>query len=239
LCRCFCETSRARRRAHYVLSTGDTEPRLLSVSDAEEAAVARIELVLCYHRPCYVPAALHRRLHWISPSPVNRTVVAFDTMSETFHRMTPPPASSMLLMLFVMTGQLAAAEFGDDQIDLWFLNDCNNGADGQWERRHRLATPPMRSLPSARPIQWFSITRQAFVATDEADVILFGTTTGGVAAYNLETKAWRAIIEAADDGYVCSLSGYTFRETVEQHQCFQGRPSYNPPLIDFSCVRPA
>lgn len=126
-------------------------------------------------------------------------MVAFDTASETFHAMAPPPPSSRekksRVALHAMDGLLVAADLmGRDKgiIDLWFLEDYSNG---RWELRHRIDTAPILALlrvVRARraddddPCSCWQAMRSMVLGVvgndDEGDVILrtYGRRGGGV-----------------------------------------------------------
>ncbi|OEL28939.1 hypothetical protein BAE44_0010042 [Dichanthelium oligosanthes] len=108
---CHCQ-SRLVSKKYYIVSAGGTEPRQVSMADADEAAAG---VILSYYFRCMTPVDLHDHLHWLS---AREMVVAFDTASETFHVMPAPPTSRKCVKLFDMDGLLAVSEFGETQIDL-------------------------------------------------------------------------------------------------------------------------
>ncbi|TVU03354.1 hypothetical protein EJB05_51116, partial [Eragrostis curvula] len=162
----------------YIVSAAATEPRLLSMADVDE------EVIQIGHYGC-VPVALHGRLHWLRwPMPCRSTgrIMVFDTESETFHLMMHPPTPSMRVKIFAMDGLLAAAEFANTmQIDLWFLEDY---ANGRWERRHQISTPPIYAqLRAAQPDLVSRVLYTVEAGTNEGDIVL-RPTYNGIVVYN-------------------------------------------------------
>ncbi|TVT98599.1 hypothetical protein EJB05_56096, partial [Eragrostis curvula] len=236
LCRCNIWTT--MEHIHYVLSTGATEPRVVSMAGVDEAAAAVMRGVRISYK--YYPVALHGRLHWLSFNSNMLRLVAFDTTLETFHLMTPPPCNiqvratlfenSKRTKLFAMDGLLAVAEFGDMRIGLWFLQEYGS-ANERWECRHQLANPPMlEQQPRVAHGTTCQNTLRVYVADtdDEGDIIL--GTIQGIVAYKMKTKMWRVVESTNMNGRLCHI----FRESLVQHQCFEARPSNGLPSIKFS-----
>ncbi|GJN10763.1 hypothetical protein PR202_ga28885 [Eleusine coracana subsp. coracana] len=147
-------------------------------------------------------------------------MVAFDTASETFHEMTPPPVSkNNRVNILAMGGLLVAADFGTDKriIDLWFFEDY--GVDGRWERRHRLDTGPIYygqlRLPPAGDDSWLTIPNRAVAGTDEGDIIL--RVANAIVVHNVKTKTLR-VMELANETATVLISPFVFRESLVQHQ---------------------
>ncbi|TVU03355.1 hypothetical protein EJB05_51117, partial [Eragrostis curvula] len=230
LCRCF-----LIRMAHvdYILSTGATEPRALSMTVAmDEPTATLIDLP----SSCYglVPVTLHGRLHWLRPVPScsRDRMVVFDTESETFHHMTPPPTPKALVKIFTMDGLLVAADFADMWIDLWFLADY--GTNGRWERRHQVATPPINAqLRAARPASCLYGMNIVMAGTDDGEDIILRGTEGLLVVHNVKTKSSR-VIDPGSKAVEASLRR-VFRESLVQHEGFNLWSSDGlAPLIDFS-----
>ncbi|CAL4901520.1 unnamed protein product [Urochloa decumbens] len=120
-------------------------------------------------------------LHWLDHPEAMETgkILAFDTVSETFRRMSRPPSMGRngRPSLLEMDGKVAmAAVLEGLHMDLWVLEDY--GDDESWARRHRIDLPPA-----------FSRTRWAMNASvlgRSSNVILLGdNASGSLGLYDL------------------------------------------------------
>lgn len=120
--------------SHYVRSLETGETRLLG------PAAATVHLFTM------TPRALHHRgnLHWVEHPEAQEAqeILVLDTVQETFRRMPRPPVGSFyddaggLFLLETTQGKLAVAAMPWRSVDLWVMEDYNNGQS--WTRRHRL-----------------------------------------------------------------------------------------------------
>ncbi|TVT98600.1 hypothetical protein EJB05_56097, partial [Eragrostis curvula] len=179
-------------RIWFIVSTGtdDAKPRRVNL-DAEAAALA--SSVPSLKDTVTTPVALHGNLHW---PPQGGSMVAFNTESETFHRMPGPrttPARNNKAKLFQLNGMLVAADFGEvterKYVDLFFLKDY---VAGMWERRHRVAVPwqPGRSLMTT-----------AAAGDDEQNIVILGD-GHALVVYDVRRKTVRAIDTSMDTNNV-------------------------------------
>ncbi|CAL4909609.1 unnamed protein product [Urochloa decumbens] len=203
--------------------------------------------------PPYVPlgaqtpphhVTLHGVLHWLCypgvllpmddgpcPEPKERgKIVAFDTLSETFRRMPRPPRRREggycgELFLLEVGGMLAVADFLNGSMDLWVMEDYDDGAS--WRRRLR--------LPVDRPSQL----RRAYWAmgagVEGRDVILVGDHGRcGVALYDVTGKS-KAVKQQIQLGtYDCRdrRSVFVFRGSIERHAFFDLYDSQGIQVLD-------
>ncbi|CAL4895173.1 unnamed protein product [Urochloa decumbens] len=125
----------------------------------------------------------HGRLHWLDHPEAMETgkILAFDTVSETFRRISRPPSMDRhgTPSLLEMDGKVAMAAVleGRLHMDLWVLEDYY-GDDESWAHRHRIDLPPA-----------FSRTRWAMNASvlgRSSNVILLGdNASGSLGLYDL------------------------------------------------------
>lgn len=210
---CHCEAS-DRASCYYILSTGAAAPRRVNV----KAAPLRNKLVSYLNH-----AVLRGRLHWLRHPEVGSTgnMVAFDTLSETFHQMQAPPTISENAKLFDMDGLLVAVDFKEMSFDFWALEDYRVG---RWEHRHRAMAPWASLAPEMR----FLFT--AAVCSEEGDVVLAGTF--GIVAYNMENETVRIVQDVLSNH--TNVSRHVFRESLVRHTFFQVHPSPGLPLLRYS-----
>ncbi|KAL6657398.1 hypothetical protein ACP70R_005178 [Stipagrostis hirtigluma subsp. patula] len=214
-----------------ILSTGAAEPR--RVDTLAGAAMAP---------PCLLttgttPVPFRDHLHWpprrglSAGSEASPTMmVAFDTLSETFHLMAgPPTASSTLVKLFAMVGTLAAADFGEERhVDLWFL-EGDYGA-GRWERRHQVATPWGSGYWGGISSENRSLLYVAAAGDGDHGDVLLGTPHCLLVHNVRRRKTVRTVTSAAVPDLARSessvaVSRHVFRESLEQHPAFSEWPS--------------
>ncbi|KAI5008721.1 hypothetical protein ZWY2020_009769 [Hordeum vulgare] len=225
-------------RAPYycVFSAGADEPRRLSVQAtyiAEQPVIAfdQAGLDLAGNR-CFLhlmtPAVLHGHLHWLEHMEAGLTdqMVAFDTVSETFRRMPPPPLTceKKNSHLLVADGSLMASEPGHLFVDLWVLEGYGGGAaaEGTWEHRHRVE------------VCW-SVERPLLVAGGDGGDVVLGHNSG-VVAYNLRSRTVRQVVggDASTGDTHLLPSRHVFRESLVRHGFFEARPHPGLPLLLFS-----
>ncbi|CAL4894929.1 unnamed protein product [Urochloa decumbens] len=169
--------------------------------------------------------------HGPCPEPKERgKIVAFDTLSETFRRMPRPPRRReggycREFFLLEVGGMLAMADFLNGSMDLWVMEDYDDGAS--WRRRIR--------LPVDRPSQL----RRAYWAlgagVEGRDVILVGDHGRcGVALYDVTGKS-KAVKQQIQLGtYDCrDRSGvFVFRGSIERHAFFDLYDSQGIQVLD-------
>ncbi|KAF7075684.1 hypothetical protein CFC21_080443 [Triticum aestivum] len=136
---CHVDDIPADDTANYILSTGAAEPRRLG--DTMPDGVLRESSAV----------TLHGSLHWLihpAKSCNPDKMVAFDTVSEKFRTMAPPPvpaADSLIYKtphLFEMNGALAVSAMRDaPHMEVWTLEDYNQE---RWAWRLRIGIPQYR-----------------------------------------------------------------------------------------------
>ncbi|OEL17503.1 hypothetical protein BAE44_0021477 [Dichanthelium oligosanthes] len=163
----------------------------------------------------------HGKLHWLRHPEVEETdkILAFDTVSETFRRMSRPPLMDQYgePYLLEMDRKLAMAAIllGFTQMDLWVLEDYGN--DESWARRHRIDLPPTLS----RAI-W--AINASVVGRD--NVILLGDQwSESLGLYDLtEKRVLKQVRLAAKDRpfWPCThMNAHVFKDSLERHAFFE------------------
>ncbi|KAL5198001.1 hypothetical protein ABZP36_001513 [Zizania latifolia] len=233
LCHCNPRSTMAVPAHYAVLSVGAVEPRRLEDVQATPIPNPAIPQGHPNYKTKYdnliAPAALHGRLHWLEHPEAGLTdqMVVFDTVAETFSRMTPPPVTSgsdSLVNLLSTDGSLMASRITAGlSVDLWVLEGYGAAAMdvvGRWELRHRVDLP-YHPLACILP--------NAVAGGDDGDVIL--GTPRAMRVYNVRTKTVRIV----DDEPIDRLRFPEFpvgllRENMVPHAFFhdRGHPSCLP-----------
>ncbi|KAL6657401.1 hypothetical protein ACP70R_005181 [Stipagrostis hirtigluma subsp. patula] len=202
----------------YIVSTGATGPRHI-INNSEIYAPETVTTV-----------ALHGNVHWPPQhsSIDGMRMVVFDTVLETFHLMAGPPTSTCPTMkLFKMHGRLVAADLWEkEHVDLWFLEDYNAT---RWEHRHQIVSPWKENIC----YRWDSMS--VVVASDDEWNVILGDHRRLV-VYDTRSGRMVRIIDSKVNSLgvpVTIVLQHVFRETREQHTCFNIPPSTRFPLIHF------
>ncbi|CAN6282798.1 unnamed protein product [Urochloa humidicola] len=207
--------------SHYVYSLEAAEARRL-----EQAFPAD---VFCFKRP-FDCLNYRGKLHWQQHPLVlfsynvqhrfvedTSKIVAFDTESETFRRISLPrlsnrhPEPEERLCLTEMDGKLAMAAIEEGSMDLWVLEDYND--DGTWTRRLRVDLPH----------PWF-VPLNAGVQLVQNAIFLEDCWNHSVWLYDLKEK--RMLEQIQFDGqppgvvYSICLNALDFRESLKRHAFF-------------------
>jgi hypothetical protein len=229
----FCQP-RPESWAYYVFSAGADEPRRLNAEATPmwNTVVTTLRSHPSLMKPAFydnlmAPAVLHGHLHWMQHIEAGFTgqIVAFDTVTEMFRRMAPPPMTHNdpeHSHLLVANGSLMASELDQLFVDLWVLQGYDgSAAPGTWERHVRIEVPCHTD-------------NRLLIATggDGGDVIL--GTPGGVVVYNVRSGTVKQVmdIDASRSDTVVSPSRVVFRESIVRHRFFEARP--HPGLRYFS-----
>ncbi|KAF0907746.1 hypothetical protein E2562_020488 [Oryza meyeriana var. granulata] len=195
---------------YYVLSVGGGSPRRLAVQATpipNPAIPNGTPSDVGKYTKLITPAALHGRQHWLQHPEAGLTdqMVAFDTVAETFRRMTPPPVTRTTFAdLLATDGSLMASEFTDTSVDLWVLEGYG-AMDGR-----EVAAAARRVMP------W------------QAHVILV-TTGGGFGVYNVRSKTARGVVDVKRPG----VPWFVHRESLVQHAFFNDQSRNCLPLFRF------
>jgi len=182
----------------------------------------------------------HRgRLHWLRHPPVvfstddaqrpeaGDKILAFDTVSETFRRISPPPPRSgryfgEQFFLLETDGKLSMTDILKGSMDLWVLEDYSN--DRSWTRRLRVDLPP-------------SLLRASWAMNsgmDGQNVILLGASSScSVGLYDLTRKRLLKQIHFVTSGWPgdsvrrhrTPLRALVFRDSLERHTPLHARDS--------------
>lgn len=170
------------------------------------------------------PAALHGRLHWLlhPESGLAGHVVAFDTVTEAFTRMAPPPVTRKASAdLLATDGCLMASEFtASSSVDLWVLDGYHGGAMDErccWQLRHRVVMPWGATISVPRLV----------AGGDDGDVIL-AVDGGGLGVYNVRSETVVGVVG------VEGLPWFVHRESLVQHAFFNDRALNCLPLFRFT-----
>ncbi|CAM0907319.1 unnamed protein product [Alopecurus aequalis] len=225
---------------YYVLSTGANEPRRLKLGNTQAAPMwTTVNPIPSALRPAFydklmTPAVLHGHLHWMQHMEGGSTnqMVAFDTVTETFRRMRPPPITPKDLVhshLLVADGSLMVAELDHQySVDLWVLKGYDGcAAPGRWERRHRVRV----EVPCQSDNRLL-----VGIGGDGGNVIL--GTLGGVVAYNVRSRTVRQVvrIDASRGDIIVYPSRVVFRESLVRHGFFDARPHHGLPGVFSFCT---
>ncbi|TVT97992.1 hypothetical protein EJB05_56707, partial [Eragrostis curvula] len=216
----------------YILATGATEPRYLQMHDGVAATANRIADLLAT-----IPVDLQGRMHW-PPQRTSNTVettymVVFETLSETFHVMAGPPATTttQLVKLFCMDDLLFAADFGPkNHIELWVLKDY---VARRWECHHKVAMHvPGQLINPNRSFERYPRPWPGGVAAtgDSEGNVMLGNCFC-LFVYNLRTKTVRTVKAKARSNVV--VSRHEFRENLMPHPHFRASSSADLQLIHF------
>ncbi|CAL4909834.1 unnamed protein product [Urochloa decumbens] len=200
--------------SHYVRSLEAGETRRLGPA---AATVHMFSQIITEH------LEYHGKLHWLDHPEAMETgkILAFDTVSETFRRMSRPPSMNRhgKPSLLEMDGKVSmAAVLKGLHMDLWVLEDY--GDDESWARRHRIDLPPA-----------FSRTRWAMNASvlgRSSNVILLGdNASGSLGLYDLVenrvVKQVQLVTNATREKpfWPCTqLNAHVFNDSLERHAFF-------------------
>ncbi|KAF8783572.1 hypothetical protein HU200_000510 [Digitaria exilis] len=187
--------------SHYVRSLEAGETRMLGPAAAT------------VHMFTLTPRALHHRgnLHWVEHPEAEEAqeILVFDTVQETFRRMPPPPVGSFydatdLFLLETAQGMLSVAAMRWGCVDIWVMEDYNNGQS--WTRRHRIDLPP-----PLRHVGWVVMTWQ--------NALLSGYSPSDVAVvYDMTEK--KVVLKQMQLRCTDHLTGHVFRESLQRHAFF-------------------
>ncbi|OEL27250.1 hypothetical protein BAE44_0011729 [Dichanthelium oligosanthes] len=150
----------------------------------------------------------HRgNLHWLAEK-ADDEIVVFDTVEETFRRMSRPPVGGGYdahhkLFLLETDGMLAAAAVRGRSVDLWVMEGYSN--DQSWTRRHRIGLPP-----PLRHVSWVMV-------GPTPNAILVGRFLDNAAVLcDLTEKVLKRIqLSRAED-----LTAHVFRDSLQRHAFF-------------------
>uniref|UniRef100_A0A0E0I5E2 F-box domain-containing protein n=1 Tax=Oryza nivara TaxID=4536 RepID=A0A0E0I5E2_ORYNI len=208
--------------SYYVLAAGDLRRRRLGVQATPINSPAVPRDMSC--TKLMAPAALHGRLHWLlhPESGLAGHVVAFDTVTEAFTRMAPPPVTRKASAdLLATDGCLMASEFtASSSVDLWVLDGYHGGAMDErccWQLRHRVVMPWGATISVPRLV----------AGGDDGDVIL-AVDGGGLGVYNVRSETVVGVVG------VEGLPWFVHRESLVQHAFFNDRALNCLPLFRFT-----
>ncbi|XBI23731.1 hypothetical protein VPH35_048909 [Triticum aestivum] len=120
----------------FVLAVGSDQPRRIQWPEDSESW---FQFVSRY--PGRSPVHHHGCLHWA----LNVDITVFDTITETFRKMSRPTQLVHTLSLLDMAGDLALYHLtGDGEIDVWVLQDYDAET---WSLRNRINLLEMEALP--------------------------------------------------------------------------------------------
>ncbi|KAL6620727.1 hypothetical protein ACP70R_035866 [Stipagrostis hirtigluma subsp. patula] len=139
-------------------------------------------------------------------------IMAFDTVSETFRRISRPPGRSDRYrgehyFLLEMDGMLAMTDILNGSMDLWVLRNYDN--DRSWRRRLRVDLPP--------PLKHASWSMNA--GMERQDVLLLGDTSHcSVWLYDMTEK--RVLKHTQFEWRHHRLHALVFRDSLKRHHFF-------------------
>jgi hypothetical protein len=176
------------RPVHYVLSTGAAQPRRLGPFADYRGN----------HPFPPMGVDVGGTLHWARHPWTGRnssTMLAFDTVAETFRRMPMPPAAATvpdyLISLFDMRGTLAASAMAEwPYMDVWALDDY---AGEKWTHHVRV------ELPTAATTTAFGVKYGEAVAALEGDVLVLVAVGGWVTLYNVKEKRTVRVVRRGEN----------------------------------------
>ncbi|EAY84363.1 hypothetical protein OsI_05738 [Oryza sativa Indica Group] len=180
--------------ATYILSTGAAEPRRLGGGPD-------------YHRcTMVVGETIGDTVYWCRPRYLHNgkpQISSFDTVSEAFRLLPPPPVSlakDELVAMIDMRGTPAVWTMTELHLDVWALEE-----EERWVRRLRVGMPP----PPAPLAYWSKGSRKNAVATFESG-------DGGVQMV-VVTWAWKLLYDdtSKDRRVVGRTVALLFRDTVD------------------------
>ncbi|KAF7034385.1 hypothetical protein CFC21_045408 [Triticum aestivum] len=120
----------------FVLAVGSDQPRRIQ---RPEDSGRWFQLVSRY--PGHSPVHHHGSLHWA----LNVDITVFDTVTETFRKMSRPAQLGHMVSLLDMAGDLALYHLtGHGEIDVWVLQDYDAET---WSLQYRINFLEMEALP--------------------------------------------------------------------------------------------
>ncbi|CAN6331944.1 unnamed protein product [Urochloa humidicola] len=211
----------AQQGSHYISSL------LEAGGGARRLGPAPTYVPLCVEPPLH-HVTLHGVLHWLcypgvllpmddGPCPDPKEmgkIVAFNTLTETFRRMPRPPRRDGgycgEFFLLEVDGMLAVADFLSGSMDLWVLEDYNDGAS--WRRRLRV------DLPS--PLQGAYWAMSARVEGCQNVILLGDRGRCWVALYDVTEKRVVKQIRLGTKDWRNRRNVFVFKGTIERHTFF-------------------
>ncbi|CAN6272236.1 unnamed protein product [Urochloa humidicola] len=128
--------------AYYILTVGNSEPRRVGLPVPAASVTIKqyiaAGLLSVSENP---PVLLHSCLHWIFYSSQENALVVFDTVSESFRRMSPPTAENgRWPHLLDMDGALGISHTDERKmmVKLWVLQDHGTEV---WSLKYQIELP--------------------------------------------------------------------------------------------------
>ncbi|XP_062178881.1 F-box protein At5g49610-like [Phragmites australis] len=157
------------------------------------------------------PPALHRgSLHWPPQQWENHYILVFNTVTEVFRGLLPPPVIRKHMSLLEMENNLTIFSCGEDvtMVELWLLQDYENQ---KWICKHRIELPAMKvsTYRFKEPWHVFFMSEEGIVLVNPQQKLLHYDINGDL------RESFRC------DGCHLKITLYTLKESLIRHRFFE------------------
>ncbi|CAL4888555.1 unnamed protein product [Urochloa decumbens] len=208
-----------RDSGYHMLTVGSyANPRCIglpaaAVSGPIRQYIAAGPLFVCEHPP----VLLHSCLHWIIYRSRENALVVFDTVSESFRRMSPPVAvNGRWRHLLDINGALGISHMDESKtmVKLCVLQDYDTEV---WSLKYQIELPMVELRGAGMNCRF-----EVFVASEEGDLLVFCSSLCHI--FHCDSKG--KLLQKFQWRHVCSKPiGHWFKESLVRHAFFQGQES--------------
>lgn len=160
------------------------------------------------------PVLAHGRLHWPPRKPYENLMLVFNTVTEVFRSVYPPPVTREHMSLLVVEDKLAMFSCGKDatSVELWLMQDYESM---KWVCKHRIGLPAMNvsTCHVDEPWRVFFMSEEGVVLVTQEQKLLHYDLNG-----NLK-ESFRC------NGLQLRITPYTIKESLVQHKFFEKQDS--------------
>ncbi|XP_062229302.1 F-box protein At5g49610-like [Phragmites australis] len=156
------------------------------------------------------PALLRGSLHWPPQKQDGHLILVFNTVTEVFGVMFPPPVIREHMSLLEMENKLTMLSCGDDvtMVELWLLQDYENN---KWVCKHQIELPAMKVSTFHFDEPW-----RVFFMSEEGVVLV--TPQQKLLHYDMNGDLWESF---RCDGRHLKITLYTLKESLIRHRFFE------------------
>ncbi|CAL4970056.1 unnamed protein product [Urochloa decumbens] len=208
-----------RDSGYHMLTVGSyANPRCIglpaaAVSGPIRQYIAAGPLFVCEHPP----VLLHSCLHWIIYRSRENALVVFDTVSESFRRMSRPVAvNGRWRHLLDIDGALGISHMDESKtmVKLCVLQDYDTEV---WSLKYQIELPMVELRGAGMNCRF-----EVFVASEEGDLLVFCSSLCHI--FHCDSKG--KLLQKFQWRHVCSKPiGHWFKESLVRHAFFQGQES--------------